>query len=84
MNKCKRCAEKTKLSEADIAKMINDVRRMRGVKTTDEQEYRRRLEICAECDKFEYGSTCTLCGCVMQVRALLLTGKCPYPKKPKW
>lgn len=84
MEKCKRCASKTKLSDEDIAKMVCEVRGMRGVKTVDEQEYSRRLKCCAECDKFEYGSTCTLCGCIMQVRALLTTGKCPYPKNPKW
>lgn len=57
---------------------------MRGVKLTDDAEYRRRLAICMKCDKLEYGSTCSQCGCVVHVRALLYDGKCPYPKRSAW
>ncbi len=84
MAKCKRCEFKTQLSEADIEKMVNDVRNMSKIRLIDDEEYKRRLSLCEACEKFEYGSTCTLCGCVMQVRALLADGKCPYPKNKKW
>ncbi|MCC8161163.1 MAG: DUF6171 family protein [Oscillospiraceae bacterium] len=43
--------------------------------------YNVRFSVCAECDSFMYGSTCGVCGCVMQVRARLSDGKCP---KKKW
>lgn len=84
MAKCKRCAVKTALSEADIERMVSEVRSMRGIRLVDEEKYAKRLGVCGECEKFEYGSTCALCGCVMQVRALLRDGRCPYPKTPKW
>ena len=84
MAECKRCGLKTVLSEDDIAKMVSEVRNMRGVKLVDNAEYSRRLDICRGCEKFEYGSTCALCGCVMQVRAMLSDGRCPYPNKSKW
>lgn len=84
MAKCKRCEFKTQLSDADIEKMVNDVRNMSKIKLVDNEEYEHRLSICTNCEKFEYNSTCILCGCVMQVRAMLFDGKCPYPKNPKW
>ncbi len=84
MAKCKRCALKTALSEADIEKMVGEVRSMRGIRLADDEKYAERLRICQACEKFEYGSTCALCGCVMQVRAMLSDGRCPYPCTPKW
>lgn len=84
MAKCKRCGLKTALEDEEIGKMVEQVRSMKGVRLVDEDEYARRLGICGECEKLEYGSTCMLCGCVMQVRAMLKDGKCPYPKQRKW
>ena len=81
MEKCKRCAAKTVLSEEDIQKMIDEVRAMRGVRLMGDEAYEKRLAVCGECDKFMYGSTCSVCGCVMQVRAMLIGGRCP---KKKW
>lgn len=84
MKQCKRCASKTGLSNEEIEKMVNEVRNMRGIKLVDDDKYNDRLAACGSCDKFLYGSTCSICGCVMQVRALLTTGKCPYPKQARW
>lgn len=64
--------------------MVNEVINMRGIRLVSDAEYEKRIGICMDCDKFEYGSTCMLCGCVMQVRARLKDGKCPYPKQKKW
>ncbi|MGN0182584.1 MAG: DUF6171 family protein [Candidatus Ornithomonoglobus sp.] len=82
--KCKRCGLKTVLSQEDIARMVNEVRSMKGMRFVEDEEYKRRISICGECEKLEYGSTCALCGCVMQVRAMLADGKCPFPKNRKW
>ena len=81
MEKCKRCGMKTVLSENDIQKMVDEVTSMKGIRLADTEVYKARLDICAECEAFMYGSTCARCGCVMQVRALLSDGKCP---KKKW
>lgn len=81
---CKRCAAKPSLSQTDIDKMVAQVTSMKGVRLVSAEEYARRMEICSICDKFEYGSTCTVCGCVMQVRARLADGRCPYPGDKKW
>ena len=84
MEKCKRCITRTVLTDADIEKMVREIRNMRSVTLADDETYKKRLDICKECEKFEYGSTCALCGCVMHARALLKNGRCPYPKAPKW
>ena len=81
MEKCKRCGLKTVLSESDINKMVDEVMAMKGVRLADENVYLKRFETCEGCDKLMYGSTCTVCGCVMQVRARLADGRCP---KKKW
>ena len=80
-DKCKRCAVKTALSESDIQRMIDEVSAMRGVRLIDEDAYKKRLGVCGECEKLLYGTTCSACGCVVRVRALLADGRCP---KKKW
>lgn len=77
MKKCRRCAAKTVLSEAELNEAVEKVRNMKGIKLVDEETYSERFSYCASCDKLEYGSTCMLCGCLMQVRARLSDGRCP-------
>lgn len=84
MAKCKRCGIKTALTEEDIDKMVDEVIHMKGIKLVDEDIYNERIAACMQCEKLEYDSTCMLCGCVVQVRAMLRDGKCPYPKNKKW
>lgn len=61
--------------------MVSEVTGMKGVRTVTEDIYSARFDICRNCDSFMYGSTCGVCGCVMQVRARLADGRCP---KKKW
>lgn len=79
--KCKRCGLKTVLNEKEIAKAVEQVKSMKGIKLADNSVYESRLNICGECEKLEYGSTCMACGCIVEVRALTADGKCP---KKKW
>ena len=69
MAKCKRCGLKTVLSEDDIQKMVEQVTSMKSVRRVSSDVYKNRFDICQNCDDFMYGSTCGVCGCVMQVRA---------------
>ncbi|MCH5209928.1 MAG: hypothetical protein J1F01_03085 [Oscillospiraceae bacterium] len=80
MEKCKRCGLKTVLSESDIQKMVDEVTSLRGVRLVNDETYSNRFNKCTECENFMYGSTCAVCGCVMQVRARLTDGKCPRKK----
>lgn len=80
---CKRCASKPSLTDEDIEKMVAQVTSMKGIRLVGGDEFEKRMAVCRKCEKFEYGSTCTMCGCVMQVRARLADGRCPYTPK-KW
>ncbi len=81
MERCKRCGLKTTLSEEDIQKMVDEVKSMKGIRLIGKSESEKRLVLCYRCEDFMYGSTCSQCGCVMQVRTMLADGKCP---KKKW
>ena len=45
----------------------------------DDEEYRRRLEICRECDMF-LSAMCRKCGCYVEVRAVRTDAHCPKTK----
>lgn len=47
-----------------------------------DEEYRRRLDICLECEEL-YRGCCKLCGCYVEVRALKRKGFCPA-KPDRW
>lgn len=59
--------------EEYIERLGNDIR-------TDQDEYKRRLDICLSCDRLERG-TCLSCGCYVELRAAAITAHCP---KKKW
>ena len=84
MKKCRRCLNSPNVSEAEIEKAVERLKAMKGIRLADSDTVSRRLTACSECDRFEYGSTCMLCGCLVRVRALMADGKCPYPKNNKW
>ena len=84
MKKCRKCLGKSEISPEEIEKMVDEVRNMKGVRLVSEEEYSRRFAVCEKCEKLEDGTTCMLCGCVMQVRARLADGKCPYPRGGRW
>lgn len=78
--KCKRCGLKTVLNKEEIEKAVNQVKAMKGLCLADNIIYKKRLNICGECEKLEYGSTCMSCGCLVAVRALTADSKCPLKK----
>ena len=44
-----------------------------------EEEYRRRLDVCRECEKLQNGM-CLSCGCFVQVRAAKKGESCPWER----
>ena len=48
-------------------------------KRAEENEYRRRLEICRQCDSLGEG-TCGKCGCFVELRAAKADMCCPHEK----
>ncbi|MCD7742379.1 MAG: DUF6171 family protein [Ruminococcus sp.] len=51
-------------------------------KSCNEQEYKRRLEICKGCERLT-DAMCELCGCFVELRALKKNGYCP-DIKDRW
>ena len=60
----------------DLEKYISLIK---AADRAEEEERKRRLEICAECGKNIQG-TCIECGCYVEIRASLKTGRCPGRK----
>lgn len=81
---CKGCGGSVRLTWEEIeAKYVKPlIYKKTGI--TPENTYAQRLEKCIGCDALEYGTTCKYCGCLVQVRAKILSSKCPYPYDPKW
>lgn len=50
-----------------------------GFDNVDDDEYKKRLEICRGCDKFA-SPICTICGCIMLVKAKMDVAECPLGK----
>lgn len=48
-------------------------------KRASEAEYRRRLDICKDCDSLGEG-TCGKCGCFVELRAAKKNMDCPHEK----
>lgn len=74
--RCKRCLL-SEVSKADYLRIVE-----RGISALNEadkvsnSEYQSRLEICEVCDKLNQG-TCLACGCYVEIRAVLVRGRCP-------
>lgn len=76
---CKRCllrefdeAEYREKLERYIVGLDSDVK-------AAEPLYEKRLSVCKECEKLSEG-TCLACGCYVELRAAVKTGRCPHKK----
>lgn len=79
---CTRCL----LSEIDKDKYFENIYEYiavipEDIKTPDE-EYKRRLALCKECDELINGM-CRKCGCFVEVRAAKKINRCPSEDK-RW
>jgi hypothetical protein len=81
---CKGCSRTVKVPSEDIQKMIDEIKSSEDFKLVSEEEYKKRIEQCSSCKYFGFGTTCSQCGCIVQVRALLKDKDCPHPKKSMW
>lgn len=63
---------------AALAEFVAD-----GCETVSAAEYRRRLEICDRCPD-RSGPQCSLCGCVLTIKAVGRAWDCPHPGGSRW
>ena len=75
---CKKCLlrEMAEQDQKMIQKYKDAIHKQDRV---SEKQYEIRLSACKECEKLNAG-TCAACGCYVELRALVLQGKCPYGK----
>lgn len=73
---CKRCLL-LQIDPEGLYKKVNELIAVipEDVKT-DQEEYKRRLGICRECDGLENG-ICRECGCFVELRAATAKNRCP-------
>ena len=83
MAECKRCLLNEE-AEKNVIDAINEkIKRLSDDERTDGELYEKRLELCRECDYLISG-VCMKCGCYVQFRAALKSGKCPDVRTKKW
>ena len=76
MIECKRCMLYEMADKAAYESVKNYLDALPGDIRTDEDEYRRRLAICRDCDMF-LAAMCRKCGCYVEVRAARSDTHCP-------
>jgi len=81
-NPCKGCRESVQVAPESIAAMIAQVEATR--ETVSDQVYHSRLQQCLNCEHLQYGTTCMICGCIVQVKAKIKTSTCPDPDHSRW
>ena len=81
---CKGCSESIRVSGASRERMAADFRAANPELCIAEVDYRERLEICSSCEDLRYSSTCSHCGCLVHLRALIKDKACPAPSNPRW
>ncbi len=79
---CVRCLLEA-AGKTDIADSVKAaISRMPDFRKADDETYRKRLDICRECEYLSDG-TCLKCGCYVELRAAARDGYCPDVRK-KW
>lgn len=79
---CRRCL----LADTGQADLVRSLEEMKAAipeeAKTGDDEYKRRLDICRQCDEL-IGGTCRKCGCYVEFRALKKRMYCPDEER-KW
>ena len=76
---CTRCLLKDYSKEVYDKLIVEGIKALPAEDLTSEKITSERLSVCKECEKINQG-TCLACGCYVEIRAALKTGKCPYSK----
>lgn len=80
---CKGCSASVRVTDGEIDSLVASLN-LRPGERAESEAYRNRLEACAECVHLRYGTTCMQCGCLVRVRALLASSRCPNPSGSLW
>ncbi|AWB43515.1 hypothetical protein DCC85_04275 [Paenibacillus sp. CAA11] len=79
---CKGCERDITVTDQQISRMVDRMRL--NFECVNEENYRVRLSACQSCSSLMEGHTCAVCGCIVQVRALLADQDCPNAQGSRW
>ncbi|KOP67819.1 hypothetical protein AMS62_23100 [Bacillus sp. FJAT-18019] len=82
-NQCKGCQDGYRISDEQIHRVLASPM-FSSDRCVSDDEYDTRIQVCTLCPKLLGGTTCALCGCIVQISAKLKAKRCPYPGEDHW
>lgn len=75
---CKKCLlrDLAAKDQKNLSKYLAVIKKQDKV---SDEVYEQRLNVCRECERL-IEATCDACGCYVEFRAAVKTGRCPYKK----
>jgi hypothetical protein len=81
---CKGCRASVRVPGKQIQDMLSEIENSGRFQLVERKDYEYRLSKCEACKYIQYDNTCMQCGCIVQIRARLATGTCPFPGEARW
>lgn len=73
---CKKCLLDELFEEKEYQHLQDYIRNLDNHIKTEDEEYKKRLDICKQCDNLINGM-CKVCGCFVEMRAAVKKNYCP-------
>lgn len=73
---CKKCLLDELFEEKEYQHLQDYIRNLDNHIKTEDEEYKKRLDICKQCDNLINGM-CKICGCFVEMRAAVKKNYCP-------
>jgi hypothetical protein len=83
MPNCKGCSASVHVSEEEIRELVASLG-LRPDERASDAVFLKRLAACDACEHLKLGTTCMQCGCLVRVRALIASSRCPAPSGNRW
>lgn len=80
---CRSCGDEFAVNDRQMERLLASPAFAPELRVPQSQ-YEARLAACEACPKFQGGTTCMLCGCLVPVIAHLKSKNCPYPGLDRW
>lgn len=77
---CKKCLLDELFEEKEYQHLQDYIRNLDNHIKTEDEEYKKRLDICKQCDNLINGM-CKVCGCFVEMRAAVKKNYCPDIEK---
>ncbi|QAY68044.1 DUF6171 family protein [Paenibacillus protaetiae] len=81
---CKGCESSYHVTDQQINRMLQAPMFQSPEHCVTDEMYQLRLTACSGCDKLMNGTTCLICGCIVQITAKLKARSCAKPGDDRW